>query len=233
MQFDQLKRREFITLLGGAASCPLAARAQQPGKLPTVGFLASGTPSSHSRWVARFVQRLGELGWVEGRTVAIEVRWAGGSSERAAEIAADFVRLKVDVIVTTGTPTTLAAKQATAIIPIVFATASDPVAGKLVGSFARPGGNITGLSNQWGELADKRLELLREVVPGLRRLAVLFNVGNPAAVREMGELQRGGQQPARSALRSSRSKSDKRRTSGPPLRRLKAARRHFMSKETC
>jgi len=185
-----LKRREFITLLGGAAAVlPLAARAQQPGKLPTIGFLASGTPSSHTRWVTTFVQRLSELGWIEGRTVAIEVRWAEGRSDHAAETAADFVRLKVDVVVTTGTPTTLAAKQATAVIPIVFVAASDPVAGNLVASLARPGGNITGLSNQQRDLAGKRLELLREVLPGLRRLAILVNVGNSAAVAEMGEVQ--------------------------------------------
>jgi putative ABC transport system substrate-binding protein len=182
-------RRELIAALSGAAAWPLAAYAQQAGKLPTIGFLVSGTVSSHGRWVAAFVQRLRELGWIEGRTVAVEVRWAEGRNERAAEITADFVRLKVDVVVTTGTPTTLAAKQATAVIPIVFAGAGDPVASNLVASLARPGGNITGLSNQSNELAGKRLELLREVVPGLRRLAILVNVGNPAAVLEMGEMQ--------------------------------------------
>jgi putative tryptophan/tyrosine transport system substrate-binding protein len=181
--FD-MKRRDFITLLGGAAAAwPLAARAQQAGKLPAVGVLASGTPSSHSRWVATFVQRLSELGWIEGRTVAIEVRWAEGRSERAAEIAAEFAR------VTTGTPTTLAAKQATAVIPIVFLGAADPVAVNLVASLARPGSNITGLSAQIRDLAGKRVELLREVIPGLRRLAILVNVGNPSAVKEMGEVQ--------------------------------------------
>jgi putative tryptophan/tyrosine transport system substrate-binding protein len=150
-------RRKFLATLGGAAAVlPLAARAQQPGKLPTIGFLASGTPSSHTRWVTTFVQRLSELGWIEGRTVAIEVRWAEGRSDHAAETAADFVRLKVDVVVTTGTPTTLAAKQATAVIPIVFVAASDPVAGNLVASLARPGGNITGLSNQQRDLGQCR-----------------------------------------------------------------------------
>jgi putative tryptophan/tyrosine transport system substrate-binding protein len=185
-----MKRREFITLVGATATAwPLAARAQQAGKLPAVGVLASGTPSSHGRWVATFVQRLRELGWIEGRTVAIEVRWAEGRSERAAEIAADFVRLKVDVIVPTGSPPSLAAKQATAVIPIVFLGVGDPVAAKLVASLARPGGNITGLSNQNKDLAGKRVELLREVVPGLRQLATLFNVGNPVAVLEMGDVQ--------------------------------------------
>jgi putative tryptophan/tyrosine transport system substrate-binding protein len=183
-----MRRRQFVTLLGGAAVWPLVARAQQPGKLPTIGFLASGTPSSHNRWVTTFVQRLSELGWIEGRTVAIEVRWAEGRSDHAAEIAADFVRLKMDVVVTTGTPTTLAAKQAAAVIPIAFVGASDPVP-NLVASLARPGGNMTGLSNQAIDLVGKRLELLREVVPGLRRLAILVNVDNSAAVAEMVEVQ--------------------------------------------
>ena len=190
MQIGRMKRRKIITLVGGAVvPWPLGARAQQAGKLPTVGFLASGTPSSHRRWVATFVERLSELGWIEGRTVAIELRWAEGRNERAAEIAGDFVRLKVDVVVTTGSPTTLAAKQATAVIPIVFLGVSDPVAVNLVASLARPGGNITGLSIQTTDLAGKRVELLREVVPGLRRLAILVNVGNPSAVKEMGEMQ--------------------------------------------
>ena len=149
MQFDQLRRREFITLLGGAAAAwPLAARAQQPGKLPTIGFLGANTPSAQSQWTAAFVQRLRELGWIEGRTVAIEYRWAEGRSERFAEIAAEFVRLKVDVIVTSGTRAVLAAKQATSVIPIVFAAAADPVGSGLVASLARPGGNVTGLSIQ-------------------------------------------------------------------------------------
>ena len=185
-----MRRREFITLLGGAAAAwPLAARAQQPGKLPTIGFLGTSTPSARSRWTAAFVQRLRELGWIEGRTVAIEYRWAEGRSERFAEIAAEFVRLKVDVIVTSGTAAVVAAKQATSVIPIVFAVAGDPVGTGLVASLARPGGNVTGLSIQATDLAGKRLELLREVVPGLRRLAIMANVGNPDAVLEMGEVQ--------------------------------------------
>ena len=135
------------------------------------------------------MQRLRELGWIEGRTVAIEYRWAEGRSERFAEIAAEFVRLKVDVIVTAGTAAVVAAKQATSVIPIVFAAAGDPVGTGLVASLARPGGNVTGLSNQSADLAGKRLELLREVVPGLRRLAIMANVGNPIGVLEMGEVQ--------------------------------------------
>ena len=186
----KMKRREFITLLGGAAAaCPLAARAQQAGKLPTIGFLGQTTHSGGSEWVAAFVQRLHELGWNEGRTIAIEYRWAEGREERFAELAAELVRLKVDVIVTSGTPQVLAAKQATSVIPIVFATAGDPVGNNLVASLARPGGNVTGLSNLISETGGKRLEFLREVVPGLRRLAILANVSNPAVVLEMGDVQ--------------------------------------------
>jgi putative tryptophan/tyrosine transport system substrate-binding protein len=185
-----VNRREFITLLGGAAvAWPLAARAQQTPKLPTIGVLGSGTPVTQGQWVAALVQRLRELGWIEGRTVAIEHRWAEGRDERFAEIAAEFVRLKLDVIVTVGTGPVLAAKKATSVIPIVFAAAGDPVGNNIVASLARPGGNITGLSLQTTDLAGKRLELLREVVPGLRRLAILANIGNPGSVLEMGEVQ--------------------------------------------
>jgi putative ABC transport system substrate-binding protein len=186
-----IERRKFLATLGGAAATwPLATRAQQAGKLPTIGFLGAATPSAMSQWVAAFVQRLRELGWIESRTVAVEHRWAEGRSERYAEIAAEFVRLKVDVIVTSGTPPTLAAKQATAVIPIVFAGGtSDPVGTGLVASLARPGGNVTGLANQISDTSGKKLEFLREVVPGLRRLAIMANVGNPASVLEMGEAQ--------------------------------------------
>jgi putative tryptophan/tyrosine transport system substrate-binding protein len=181
-----MRRREFITLLGGAAiAWPLAARAQQPAKLPTIGFLGPGTPSPWSRWTPVFVQRLRELGWIEGRTVAIEYRWGQGFDE----IAAEFVRLKVDVIFTNGTAPVLAAKQATSVIPIVFASATDPVANGLVASLARPGGNVTGLSSQTADLAGKRLELLRSVVPGLRRLAIFVVVGSANSALEMGEVQ--------------------------------------------
>jgi putative ABC transport system substrate-binding protein len=185
-----IRRREFIFTLGGAAAAwPLAARAQQVGKLPTIGYLGSGTPSTHGQWAVAFVQRLRELGWIEGRTVAIEVRWAEGRNERLAEIAAEFVRLKVDVIITVGTPSVIAAKQATSVIPIVFAGAADPVANNLVASLARPGGNVTGLSVQYTDLAGKRLELLGEVFPSLRRLAIMVNVANPGAMLEMAEAQ--------------------------------------------
>jgi putative ABC transport system substrate-binding protein len=181
-------RREFITLLGGtAAAWPLAVRAQQPGKLPTIGFLGTTTASAWAPWTAAFAQRLRELGWMEGRTVAIEYRWAEARSENFAEIAAEFVRLKVDVIVTGGNAA-VAAKQATSVVPIVFLLV-DPVGTGLVASLARPGGNITGVSNQQTDLTGKRLELLREVVPSLRRLAIMANVGAPHAALEMGDVQ--------------------------------------------
>ena len=184
-----MKRRDFITLLGGAAvAWPLAARGQQPGKLPTVGFLGAATLSTWSPWVAAFVERLREIGWIENRTIAIEYRWAQGREERYAEIAREFVRLKVDVIVTVGSAVA-AAKQATSAIPIVFAVASDPIGNDLVSSLGRPGGNVTGLSLLATDLAGKRIELLREVVPGLRRLANMVGVGNPGAVLEMREVQ--------------------------------------------
>jgi putative ABC transport system substrate-binding protein len=183
-----MRRREFIGLLGGGAMAwPLAARAQKVAKRPTIGFLGTSTPSAWSQLVAAFVL-LGELGWIEGRTIAVEYRWAEGRDERFAEIAAEFVRLKVDVIVTSGTAL-LAAKQATSVIPIVFAVANDPVGSGFVASLARPGGNITGLSLQSTDLAGKRLELLREVVPGFRRLAIMADTSNPGAVLEMAAVQ--------------------------------------------
>ncbi len=183
-----MKRREFVTLLGGAAAFwSLAARAQQAGKLPTIGFLGADA-SAFSPWTAAFVARLGELGWIEGKTIAIEYRWSQGRSERYAEIAAEFVRLKVDVIVTVGSAVPIV-RQATTVIPIVFAVGIDPVGSGLVASLAQPGGNVTGLSIQASELAGKRLEFARELVPQLHRLAIIFNVGNVQPVLEMGETQ--------------------------------------------
>src|SRR6266487_690383 len=184
-----MKRREFITLIGGAAAWPLAARAQQVPKLPTIGFLGATTASFERASTDAFVQRLRELGWIENRTVAIEYRWAEGRDERFAQIAAEFVRLKVDVILTYGTLSILAVKKATAVIPIVFAAAGDPVGTGLVASLARPGGNITGLSIQQTDLASKRLEMLHEVLPSLRTVAILFHIGSPNSVLEMGEAQ--------------------------------------------
>ncbi len=184
-----MKRREFITLLGGAAAVwPMAVRAENPSKLPTIGFLGAATPAVASQWVNAFVKRLAELGWIEGRTVAIEYRWADARAERYAEIAAEFVVLKVDVIVTWASAPVLAAKQATTLVPIVFAAQMDPVSAGVVTSLARPGGNVTGMSIQQTDTAGKRLELLREAVPSLRRLAILGNAGAPGAVLEMNEL---------------------------------------------
>ena len=181
-----MRRREFVALLGSTAlAWPIPARAQQGGKLATIGLLGSGTAAAQSQWTAAFVQRLRELGWTEGRNVTIEYRWAEGRSERFAEFAAEFVRLKVDVILTHNTPPVIAAKQATSVIPIVFATAADPVDTGLVASLARPGGNVTGLSSQTTDLASKRIELLREVVPGLRQLAFLSQPDNPYVVFDM------------------------------------------------
>jgi putative ABC transport system substrate-binding protein len=184
-----VRRRQFITLLCGAMAWPFRALAQQQANLPTIGFIVSGTPSSHGEWVAAFVQRLRELHWVEGRTVAIEIRWAEGRNERLAKTTAEFVRRKVDVIVTSATPPTIAAKDATSIIPIVFAAVGDPVGAGLVDSLARPGGNATGLSLQQTDAASKRLELLRDLVPGLRRLAIMGNSGNRSAALDMREAE--------------------------------------------
>src|SRR5262245_46736507 len=185
-----MKRRKFITLLGGAAAAsPLAARAQQPARLPTVGFLGASTPLFETQRVTAFVQRLRELGWIEGRTIAIEYRWAEGRNERYTEIAAEFVRLKVDLIMTAAGGAVPAAKQATSVIPIVFAVAGDPVGSGYVNSLARPGGNVTGLSLQQTDLGSKRLEILREVVPGLRRLAIMANVDQSSARLEMRAVQ--------------------------------------------
>jgi putative tryptophan/tyrosine transport system substrate-binding protein len=184
-----VKRRQFITLLGGAgATWSLAARAQQPGKLSIIGMLGS-TPAAFSPWLPALLQRLREVGWIENRTMAIEYRWTEGHNERYAQFAAELARLKVDVIVALGTPAIVAAKQATAVIPIVFPIASDPVGDGLVASLARPGGNITGLSNEQPDLAGKRLEILRELVPGFSRLGYIANANNPTSMRNVREME--------------------------------------------
>src|SRR5215471_1907926 len=186
MRFGQLKRRELISLLGGAAAAwPLTARAQI--RQPTLGFLGADA-AAWSLWTAAFVERLRALGWVDGRSIAIEYRWSEGSPERVNEVAAEFIRMKVDVIVASGSAVP-AVKQMTAAIPIVFPVAADPVGTGVVASLARPGGNVTGLSVQQSDLAGKRLELLREVVPHLRRLAILAHVGLPDTVLEIAEVQ--------------------------------------------
>jgi putative ABC transport system substrate-binding protein len=182
-----MRRREFIAFAGTTAvAWPLTVRAQ-PGKLPTIGFLGADA-AGWRPWTDAFVARLHQLGWIEDRTIAIEYRWSEGRPERVAEIAAEFVRLKVGVIVTNGS-SVLAVKRTTPVIPIVFAVATDPVGGGLVASLAQPGGNVTGLSVQSADLAGKRLELLREVVPHLRRLAIMGNVGNREAMLEMGNVE--------------------------------------------
>jgi putative ABC transport system substrate-binding protein len=184
-----MRRREFIALLVGAASTwPLAGRAQRAaGKQPTIGVLG-GDATLWSPYTAAFVERLRELGWVEGRNIVIEYRWSEGRPERATEIAAELVRQNVDVIVTTGTAVSTL-KQATTSIPIVFATATDPVGSGFVKSLAQPGGNVTGMSNQGADIASKRLEFLRQVVSPLRRLALLFDAGYSGAVLEKDEVQ--------------------------------------------
>jgi putative ABC transport system substrate-binding protein len=188
MKFGQLKRREFITLLGGAvAAWPLLGHAQPSAKRPTLGLLIPGSPASFGQRVAALVQRLRELGWVDGRSIVIEYRWA--AAQHFDEIAAEFVRSKVDVIFTSGTPPTVAAKRATSEIPIVFAPAGDPLASGLVTSLARPGGNITGLSNQTTDIAGKRIELLRELTGQVRRLAIMVKSDNVSAALEMHEVK--------------------------------------------
>ena len=189
----RVQRRGFMALLVAAALvtlCCLAspASAQQRGKLPTIGFLGAATPATWGIYVSAFLQRLRELGWVDGRNMTIEFRWAEGREERYGEFAAEFVRRGVDVIVTSGTGPSLAVKKATSVIPIVFATAGDPVATGLVASLARPGGNVTGLSNQQTDLAGNRFELLRDVLPGFKRLAVMGNENFPNVVLEMNEV---------------------------------------------
>jgi putative ABC transport system substrate-binding protein len=184
-----MRRRKFIALVGGAAVArPLAVRAQQVSKLPTIGFMGSQTAANQRRWTDTFVQRLRELGWIEGRTVAIEYRWAEGQIDRFVEIAAEFVRHKVDVIFTTGAGASVA-KEATSVLPIVFVLAQDPVGSGLVASLAQPAGNVTGLSAQSTDLGGKRIALLREAIPSVRRLAILANVGNAGAALDMAEAQ--------------------------------------------
>jgi putative ABC transport system substrate-binding protein len=184
-----MKRRKFMTLLSGTVSWPLTAQAQLLPKLPTIGILGPTNAAVAEQWTAALVKRLRELGWIEGRTVAIEYRWAEGRIERAAEIADEFVRLKVDVIVTLGTLNVIAAKQATLATPIVFVASADPIGSGLVASLARPGGNATGLSRQSTDLAAKRIELLHEAIPNLRRMAVIINPAYAGAKFEMAEIQ--------------------------------------------
>jgi putative tryptophan/tyrosine transport system substrate-binding protein len=188
-----MKRREFITLLGGAAvAWPLAARAQQTGKMSRIGYLGSSSPSLEPHYVEAFRQKLRDLGHVDGENIAIEYRWAEGQDDRLPNLATELVHLKPDVIVTTGTPSTLAAMQATKTIPIVMASAGDPVGAGLVASLARPGGNVTGFTILGPELEGKRLELLKQAVPELSRVAVLWNPSNPAIVSYFETIKNAG-----------------------------------------
>jgi putative ABC transport system substrate-binding protein len=171
----------------GAATWPFVAHAQQSG-LRRIGLLAVGTPSSHGPWFAELVHRLHELGWIESRNIAFEYRWGEGRTERYGEIAAELVQSKVDLIVTTA-PALPAVQQATSVIPIVFALSGDPVAAGFIASLARPGGNATGLSMLTPDTAGKRLELLREIMPGIRRLAVMVNLGFSDTLQEGSEAQ--------------------------------------------
>jgi putative tryptophan/tyrosine transport system substrate-binding protein len=228
MHAHQLKRREFITLLASGAAWPLAARAQQTGKLPTIGFLGTTTASAWGPWTTVFVQRLRELGWIEGRNLAIEYRWAEARSEHFAEMAAEFIRLKVDVILVGGNAA-VAVKQATSVIPIVFVLAGDPVGTGLVPTLARPGGNITGVTNQATDLAGKRLELLREVLPGFRRLAIMANPDYSFGVLEVAEVE-----AAAPAFGIDIANFKIRRTEdiAPAFEALKGRAMHFMSLAT-
>jgi putative ABC transport system substrate-binding protein len=194
MSFDRLRRRDFITLLGGAAiAWPLAARAQQPA-LPVIGYLGAQSPAAFASRVAAFRQGLGEVGYVEGRNVTIEFRWAEGQHDKLPALAADLVARQVAVIVAPGgAPAALAAKSATKTIPIVFEMGADPIAIGLVGNLNRPEGNITGISSLNVEVTPKRLEILRDLIPTATAVAVLVNPTSPTADQQVKSLQ----EPAR------------------------------------
>jgi putative ABC transport system substrate-binding protein len=192
MRINLLRRREFIALLGGAAAWPLAARAQQAGKVYRIGLFSAGTDTGRKTWLA-LADGLRELGWIEGKNVLFERRFAENQLDRLPGLAAELVRLDVDLIVTGGTLAPLAAKQATATIPIVMGAAGDPVGSRLVASLARPGGNVTGLSLMAPDLGGKRLELLKEILPGISRVAVLWNAANPYPALVFRETQAAAQ----------------------------------------
>src|SRR6476469_9643092 len=182
-QGSDVRRREFIGVVGGAAAWPLAARAQQPA-MPVIGFLSSTSPQVFGQRLAAFAQGLKEEGYIEGQNVAVEYRWAGDREDRLPLLAADLVRSQVSVIAAGGSPSSLAAKAATAKIPIVFETAGDPVALGLVASLNRPDGNLTGVTNLNVEVAQKKLELLRELLPAATNIAVLVNPSAPAITEQ-------------------------------------------------
>jgi len=190
MQFDQLDRRGVMTLLGGAAAAwPLAARAQPSGKTYRIGFLGPGSYAERKRDIDALQTGLRRLGYEEGKNIVIEYRWADGRYERLPELTAELVKLNVDVLVTVGTPGALAAKQATSTIPIVLAAVGDPVAAGIVDSLARPGGNVTGLTFFFVEICAKRVELIKEAIPALSRIAVLINPANPSRLLALSAMQ--------------------------------------------
>jgi putative ABC transport system substrate-binding protein len=224
---DRMRRREFIVLFGAAIGVwPLATHAQQAAKLPVIGFLGANTPLVQSEWTEAFVHRLRELGWMEDHNIRIEYRWAEGHFDRSPKLADELVQLNVDVIVTHATANVLAAKQATSSIPIVFAAVADPVGNKLVASLAQPGANVTGLSNEAADLAGKRLELLRDITPRLRRVAMLANVATPNAVLEIREVNAAAPTLDLEVIGL---KYVKLTISAPRLKRSRVGRRHCMS----
>ena len=184
-----MRRRDFITLLGGAAPWSVVAWAQQTTHVPIIGYVAPTNPVIPSRSTGTFLQRLRDLGWIDGQTITIESRWAAGRPERLNEIAAEFVRLKVDLIVTSSTNDSIVMKQMAPQIPMVFAVSGNPVGFGLVASLREPGGNVTGLSLQSPDSASKRIQLLREIVPGLHRLAILANRSSPSSMLEVSDIQ--------------------------------------------
>jgi putative tryptophan/tyrosine transport system substrate-binding protein len=189
-----MRRRNFIAFLGGAATWPLAARAQQPAaKVPRIGFLGNSTAELEANLVGPFRDGLRALGYEEGRNIVIEYRWAEGKYERFPALIAELIALKVEVIVTAGTPASLAVKKATTSIPLVMVAVGEPVATGLVASLGRPGGNITGLTSMSSEMEGKRLELLKEVVPKISHVAVLWNAASPIQAIEEGEVQAAAQ----------------------------------------
>ena len=183
-----IRRRDFITLFGGAATWPFAAQAQQPAT-PVIGFLNGGSPDGYAPFVAMFRQGLKEAGYVEGQNVSIEYRWAEGQYNRLPSLVADLVQHKVTVIAATSTPAALAAKAATSTVPIVFTTGGDPIKLGLVASLNRPGGNVTGTTQLSFEVGPKRLELARELFPGATTFALLVNPANPVAATVSKDLQ--------------------------------------------
>jgi len=184
---EAMKRREFIGLVGGAAAWPFAARAQQLGKVRLIGGLFAGTEASQDRYLKRFRDGMRELGYTEGSNIRLELRFAEGHPDRLPSLAADLIKLNPDVLIGSPLPPNLALKQATSTIPIVMANVADPVGFGLVKSLSRPGGNVTGLANFTDQLASKQLDLMRELLPRVSRLAVLVNVGNPLHVRQLND----------------------------------------------